>query len=83
MVYHGLLMLNGGMVPVHERQRQINLLDYHWGEAYDLAVTRSGWVAKRLDNNRALVASSPEELRELIIEDYAAEPVSRDCCPDH
>jgi hypothetical protein len=71
------------MVPVHERQRHLNLLDYHWGEVYDLAVTRAGWVAKRLDNNRALVADGPEGLRELIIEDYAAEPVSRECCPDH
>ena len=35
-------------------------------------------MAKRLDNNRALVASGPRELRELIIADYAAEPVSRE-----
>jgi hypothetical protein len=35
-------------------------------------------VAKRLDNNRALVADSPEGLRELIGADYAAEPVSRE-----
>ena len=57
-------------------------LDWHWGEVYDLAVTRAGWVAKRLDNNRALVADSPEGLRDLIWADYAAEPVSRDCCRD-
>ena len=60
----------------------LNDLDWHWGGAYDLAVTRAGWVAKRLDNNRALVvASSPEELRTLIQADYGAEPVSRDCRP--
>jgi hypothetical protein len=53
-------------------------LDWHWGQVYDLAVTRAGWVAKRLDNNRALVADSPEGLRELIWADYAAEPVSRE-----
>ena len=60
----------------------LNDLDWHWGGAYDLAATRAGWVAKRLDNNRALVASSPEELRALILTDYGAEPVSRDCRPD-
>lgn len=36
-------------------------LDERWGEAYDLAVTPAGWVAKRLDNGRALVASGPDE----------------------
>jgi hypothetical protein len=58
--------------------RALDDLDGRWGGAYDLAVTRSGWVAKRLDNNRALVADSPEGLRELIGADYAAEPVSRE-----
>jgi hypothetical protein len=53
-------------------------LSWHWGGAYDLAVTSSGWVAKRLDNGRALVASGPGGLREQIIADYAAEPVSRE-----
>ncbi len=51
---------------------------WRWGEAYDLAVTRAGWVAKRLDNGRALVASGPDELRELIVADDQAEPVARD-----
>ncbi len=60
------------------RRAALNDLDWHWGESYDLAVTRAGWVAKRLDNNRALVAGSPEELRALILADYAAEPVARD-----
>jgi hypothetical protein len=52
------------------RAAALNDLDWHWGGAYDLAVTRAGWVAKRLDNNRALVAGSPEELRALILADY-------------
>ena len=64
------------------RQAALNDLDWHWGESYDLAVTRAGWVATRLDNNRALVAGSPEELRALILADYAAGPVARDRCPD-
>jgi hypothetical protein len=57
-------------------QAALHDLDHHWGEAYDLALTRAGWVAKRLDNGRALVASGPEELRELIIADYAVTAVA-------
>jgi hypothetical protein len=55
----------------------LNDFDHHWGEAYDLAVTRAGWVAKRLDNGRALVASGPEGLRQQIWADYGADPVPR------
>jgi hypothetical protein len=56
----------------------LNDLDHHWGDVYDLAVTRAGWVAKRLDNGRALVASGPDGLRQKIWADYGAEPVRRD-----
>jgi len=63
-------------------QRALDDLGRQWGEAYDLAVTRTGWVAKRLDNNRALVADGPEGLRELIIADHGAEPAARDQRPD-
>jgi hypothetical protein len=61
-----------------QTQTALDELGWYWGEVYDLAITRSGWVAKRLDNGRALVAGGPNELRELIIADYAAEPVSRE-----
>jgi len=53
-------------------------LSWQWGEAYDIAVTRAGWVAKRLDNGRALVAAGPDELRAALTADYAACPVPRD-----
>jgi hypothetical protein len=56
----------------------LNDLDYHWGEVFDLAVTRAGWVAKRLDNGHALVASGPDGLRGLILADYSAQPVPRE-----
>lgn len=61
-----------------QTSRALDDLDKHWGAACDLAVTRSGWLAKRLDNNRALVASDPDGLRELIWADHAAESVSRE-----
>jgi len=62
-----------------EDRAELEDLSWNWGQAYDLAVTRAGWVAKRLDNGRALVAASAGELRELIVADYAAQPVAREC----
>jgi hypothetical protein len=49
-------------------------LDFHWGQGYDIAVTRDGWVAKRLDNDRSLVAATSAELHALIWADYTGEP---------
>lgn len=63
------------------RHSALDDLDYHWGEAYDLAVTRVGWVAQRLDNGRSLVAVGPDELRDLIAADYEAQPVLRGLHP--
>ena len=60
------------------RDEALRDLDYHWGEAYDIAVTRIGWLAQRLDDGRGLRAGSPGELRALIIADYTARPVPRD-----
>jgi hypothetical protein len=60
------------------RAAALRELDHHWGGAYDLAVTRAGWVARRLDDGRALCAGDPERLRALIITDYSAHPVPRD-----
>lgn len=56
----------------------LDVLDFHWGQAYDLAVAHAGWIARRLDNGRALVAPSPGVLRALIVRDYIADPVKRE-----
>ncbi|MGO9780720.1 MAG: hypothetical protein ACLPQY_13280 [Streptosporangiaceae bacterium] len=48
------------------RDAALRDLDSRYGEAYYLAITRAGWIAKRLDDNRALVADSPEGLRQKI-----------------
>jgi hypothetical protein len=53
-------------------------LQWHWGAAYWITGAARHWIAQRRDNGRTLVASSPDGLRELIIEDYAAQPVSRE-----
>jgi hypothetical protein len=53
-------------------------LQWHWGSAYLITGAAGHWVAQRRDNNRwTLAASGPDGLRELIIEDYAAQPVPR------
>jgi len=67
---------------VTERQARIGAvarhdLQWHWREAYLVTGAAGHWIAQRRDNGRMLTASSPEELRELIIEDYAAQPVPR------
>jgi hypothetical protein len=63
------------VTALEDRHAALNRLDSRWGEDYDLAVTTSGWVAKRLDNGRALVADSSGKLHTLIAADHEAEPV--------
>jgi hypothetical protein len=53
-------------------------LKWTWGEVYAITGAAGHWLAQRRDNQRTLTADSPDELRELIIEDYAAEPVARE-----
>ncbi len=60
------------------RQAELDELDGQWGQDYDLAVTAAGWVAKRLDNGRALVAANPGKLHMLIAADSEASPLRAD-----
>jgi hypothetical protein len=53
----------------------LDMLQWNWGSAYLITGSGQHWLAQRRDNGQTLTASSPEELRTLIIEDYAAEPV--------
>jgi hypothetical protein len=53
-------------------------LDWNWGQVYDIAVTRDGWTACRLDNRRWLVGGSAAELHGLIVADYATQPAARE-----
>jgi hypothetical protein len=59
-----------------------DLLKWNWGEAYLITGAAGRWIAHRRDNGLMLIASGPDELRELIIEDYAAQPVPHDCPPE-
>ncbi len=53
-------------------------LQWHWEKAYLITGAAGHWIAHRRDNGRVLAANSPDELRELIIEDYAGQQVPRD-----
>jgi hypothetical protein len=61
------------------RQAELDKLDQLWGGDYDLAVTSAGWVAKRLDNGRALVAANPGKLHMLIAADAGPLQFSGNC----
>ena len=54
----------------------LEMLQWNWGEAYLITGAAGHWLAQRRDNGRTLTASGPEGLRELIVEDYTAQPVA-------
>lgn len=56
-------------------------LQWHWGSAYLITGAAGHWIAQRGDDGRTLIASGPGELRQMIIEDYEDQPVSRDTAP--
>jgi hypothetical protein len=53
-------------------------LRHHWGDPYEINGTMGHWRAIRRDDGTTLTAGSSEGLREAIIRDYFARPVSRD-----
>jgi len=54
-------------------------LEFHWGSAYQIAVTDGAWTARRKDGKgRTLTDALPEGLRRRIVADYDADPVPRD-----
>ena len=53
-------------------------LQWHWGGAYLITGMSGRWLAQRRDDGQTLTAPGPEELAELITEDYGARPVSRE-----
>lgn len=65
--------------PGHRNELQD--LQFHWGDAYLITGAGEHWIAQRRDDGRMLIASGPEELRELIRADYEAQPVARDLTP--
>jgi hypothetical protein len=53
-------------------------LRWNWGDPYEISGIMGHWRAVRRDDGTTLTAGSSEGLREAIIKDYFARPVSRD-----
>jgi hypothetical protein len=67
---------------VDDWERPLDELRWHWGGAYLISFFEPDvWVAQRRDNRATLRADSPADLRDLIYEDYTANPVSRQVAP--
>jgi hypothetical protein len=57
----------------------LGALQWHWGEAYIISCHGASlWIAQRRDTRETLRAETPLGLRDKIIADYTARPVSRD-----
>ena len=57
----------------------LGALQWHWGSAYVVSCPSVDlWIAQRRDTRETLRAETPLGLREKIIWDYTARPVSRD-----
>ena len=59
------------------RDTALAAVDRHWGDAYEITEALGVWRAVRHDNQRTLIATGAEELQDLIIADYAKQPVPR------
>lgn len=59
------------------RDEALTYLAWNWDEAYEITEACGVYRAVRRDNQRTLVATAPEDLRDLIVADYAKQPVSR------
>jgi hypothetical protein len=59
-------------------QDALGRLQWDWGSAYQITGAADRWVARRSGNGHTLTASGPDELREMIVENYAEQPVDGD-----
>ena len=60
----------------------LDALRWHWDSAYLISFFEpDNWVAQRRDNRETLRAGNPVDLRDLIVADYNANPVSRSVAP--
>lgn len=69
------------MVDVDSSQG-LSELRWHWGSAYSITHPEPDlWIAQRKDDHATLRAESAYELRDKILGDYLANPVSRVVAP--
>jgi hypothetical protein len=60
------------------RDEALKYLQWNWDEAYEITEASGVWRAVRLDNQKTLIATEAQDLRDEIVQDYAANPVPRD-----
>lgn len=60
------------------RERDMQALAWHWGDAYEFTWARGTYIATRRDNQRSLTSTSVTWLWELVRADYQAKPVPRE-----
>ena len=69
--------MSGGTPP--DIAGDLEFLNHHWGEAYEIGAEGGGFTAARRDRKGGqLVAASRDELADPIYADYIADPVPRD-----
>jgi len=67
---------------VGDYETPLDELRWHWGDAYLISFFEPDiWVAQRRDDRSVLRSDSPADLREKIVTDYTAHPVSRQVAP--
>ncbi len=67
-----------GQVMGSDWDEALDALRWHWGEAYVINCLGLGnWTAERRDTHETLRDETPLGLRDRIIADYTARPVSR------
>ncbi len=59
-------------------QRDLEWLQWHWGEAYEITRTYGMFRAVRRDDGSAVCAVTAEQLRLAIGADYQARPMPRE-----
>lgn len=60
-------------------EQSLENLRWHWGDAYEISFTGSACIARRRDNNHELTADTAEDLHDLVVADYATQPVASHC----
>ncbi len=58
-------------------RHDLDLLRWHWGAFYEIAIDGPIWRAKRRDDGTVLATGTSAQLRLLLSSDYAARPVPR------
>ena len=73
----------GGHMGAEVFGRELGLLRFHWGTAYEIEPAGADGLARarRRDGRGDWVEGTPDEVTAMIAADYLARPVSREAAP--